>query len=115
MTTKLLNKPCSICLLSLKPPITGFFLPPPDINFVYQKLLEVGMEDEAVCYIELNRENFNGYCTNCWVTYYTGLAMLDPETSDSDKVSIINSRIADTIDIVGASQFWDAVGNPELN
>lgn len=115
MKTHLINKFCSICEKSLKPPANGFFIPYPEINYVYQKLIQVGMTDSATMFIKHHKQSFNGYCTNCWVKHYTGQAMLDEDTSDQQKISIINKHITVTIETIGASKFWDAISNPELN
>jgi hypothetical protein len=85
------------------------------INYVYQQLMEVGMEKSAVMFLEANKQAFNGYCTDCWVRRYIGQAMSDPRTSDKEKRAIVNHHIVGTIENVGAPKFWDAIGNPELN
>ncbi len=105
---------CCVCGNGLDEDVQ-FHVPPPQIAFVYNKLMQVGMHSQAMVFMKVNKESFSGYCTKCWVYSYVQPAMEDPQTTDEQKKRLIDHHLTSTMENTSPGAIWNHLGHPDRN
>lgn len=109
----ILEKPCNLC--GVMDTDIQYFLPTSAVSKIYKKLVRAGEASQALLFLVSNKNSFTCFCTKCWVTDFTIGAMLDEDTTDEQKIDLINAHIDVAMQGYDKDLFWSKLGNPDLN
>lgn len=107
------NKPCKLCgIIDIN---MQFFLPPQSVSDAYKTLVSLGKLHTAAMMIKATQHTFDCYCAKCWVNDFVTSAMLDTNTTDDEKIGLINNHLETAMVGYDEELFWSRLGKPELN
>jgi hypothetical protein len=77
--------------------------------------MHIGEHYKAAMFLAVNKSSFNCFCLKCWVYDFVMGAILDPNTDDNYKRTVINEHFAMAMDGADPKVFWEQLGDPNLN